>query len=492
MRALAALLLGLCTALAWAAAEPPLQPAAPEAMPRALSLDSITRSWTGDFDAMRERRLIRVLVPYSRTLFYYDGGHARGLTADLVHDFEAWLNRRYAKTLGNRPISVVPIPVTRDKLIPWVVAGHGDIAAGNLTITPERKRLVDFSHVGLSGVFEVVVSGPASPPVDSLLDLSGEEVNVRRSSSYYASLVELNRRLADARKSPVKIRPVPESLEDEDLMEMVSAGLLGLIVVDDWKAKLWAKILYGLDVHKEVALRTGGQIGWAYRMHSPQLAAEIEAFAAQGLKGAGAAEVRLAIDAQRVQRLYNNVDHVAWRRFESTIDLFRKYGHQYGFDPVMLAAQGFQESRLDQSARSPSGAIGVMQLLPSTGKAMDVGDIRQLEPNIHAGIKYMNRLLERYFNGAHFDAQNRMLFALASYNVGPSRIAALRRRAEQAGLDPNRWFDQVERVAAERIGREPVGYVRNVYKYYVAYRHRLEVLAARRDATGSLRSGAEK
>jgi len=482
MRALAALLLCACPLAAGAAQ--------PDAVPRALSLETVTRPWQGDFDAMRERRLIRVLVPYSRSLFYYDGGRPRGLTADLVHDFESWLNRRYAKTLGNRPISVVPIPVTRDKLIPWIVAGRGDIAAGNLTITAERKQHVDFSHVGLSGVFEVVVSGPASPPIDSLLDLAGEEVNVRRSSSYYTSLLAFNRQLADARKPLVKIRLVPESLEDEDLMEMVSAGLLGLIVVDDWKAKLWAKILYGLEVHKDVALRTGAQIGWAYRKHSPELAAEIDAFAAQGLKGAGAAEVRLAIDAQRVQRLYNNVDNTAWQRFEATIDLFRKYGQLYGFDPVMLAAQGFQESRLDQGARSPSGAIGVMQLLPATGKAMDVGDIRQLEPNIHAGIKYMNRLLEHYFNGAHFDAQNRMLFALASYNVGPTRIAALRRRAEQAGLDPNRWFDQVERIAAERIGREPVGYVRNVYKYYVAYRHRLEVLAARRDATGSLKSGA--
>jgi len=482
MRAFAALLICACPLAAGAAQ--------PEPAPRALSLEIVTQPWNGDFETMRERRLIRVLVPYSRSLFYYDGGRPRGLTADLVHDFEAWLNRRHRKTLGNRPISVVPIPVTRDKLIPWIVAGRGDIAAGNLTITAERSQLVDFSHVGLSGVFEVVVSGPASPPIDSVLDLSGEEVNVRRSSSYYESLVALNRRLAEARKPAVKIRRVPESLEDEDLMEMVAAGLLGLIVVDDWKAKLWAKILRGLEVHKDVAVRSGGQIGWAYRKHSPQLAAEIDAFAAEGLRGAGAAEVRLAIDAPRVQRLYNNVDKAAWQRFEATIELFRKYGQLYGFDPVMLAAQGFQESRLDQRARSPSGAIGVMQLLPATGKAMNVGDIHQLEPNIHAGIKYMNRLLLRYFDGADFDAQNRMLFALASYNVGPTRIAALRRRAEQAGLDPNRWFDQVERIAAERIGREPVHYVRNVYKYYVAYRHRLEVLAARRDATGSLKSGA--
>jgi len=478
-RAAAALLLCACALDAGAA--PPS---------RALSLEVMTRPAAGDFDAMRERRIIRVLVPYSRTLFHYDGGQPRGLTAELMHDFEAWLNRRYRKLLGNRPITVVPIPVTRDRLIPWVVAGRGDIAAGNLTITPEREQRVDFSRTGLNGVFELVVSGPASPPVHGLLDLAGEEIHVRGSSSYYASLVALNQRLAEARKPPVKINLVPESLEDEDLMEMVSAGLLGLIVVDDWKAKLWAKILHGLEVHGDIAVRTGGQIGWAYRKHSPLLAAEIDAFVAEGLQGASRAEVRLASYAQRIERLQNNVGGVEWRRFESTIGLFRKYGAQYGFDPLMLAAQGFQESRLDQSARSPSGAVGVMQLLPATGRAMNVGDIHQLEPNIHAGIKYMDRLLARGFDGAQFDAQNRMLFALASYNVGPSRIAALRRRALAAGLDPNRWFGQVEQVVAERIGLEPVRYVRNIYKYYVAYRHRLEVLEARRDAAGRVKSGA--
>jgi membrane-bound lytic murein transglycosylase MltF len=68
------------------------------------------------------------------------------------------------------------------------------------------------------------------------------------------------------------------------------------------------------------------------------------------------------------------------------------------------------------------------------------------------------------------DPVDKMLFAFASYNAGPAKISQLRKEAKQAGLDPNVWFNHVERVAAKRIGRETVQYVSNIYKYYVAYR----------------------
>jgi membrane-bound lytic murein transglycosylase MltF len=136
----------------------------------------------------------------------------------------------------------------------------------------------------------------------------------------------------------------------------------------------------------------------------------------------------------------------------------------------MLAAQGYQESRLQQDARSHMGAIGVMQIMPATGAELKVGDITHLEPNIHGGAKYMNRLMTSYFPDAKFDEAERTLFAFASYNAGPGNISKMRRLAIQRGLDGDQWFNNVEIVVAAKIGIETTTYVRNIYKYYVAYK----------------------
>jgi membrane-bound lytic murein transglycosylase MltF len=157
-------------------------------------------------------------------------------------------------------------------------------------------------------------------------------------------------------------------------------------------------------------------------------------------------------------------------KYERTIAHFRKYGDRYGFDWLMLTAQGYQESQLDHARRSPAGAVGVMQVLPRTGREMRVGDVRQLDPNVHAGTKYLRFMIDRYFADDPMTNADRTLFAFASYNAGPGRVARLRREAARIGLDPNVWFNHVERVAARRIGRETVQYVSNIFKYYVAYR----------------------
>jgi membrane-bound lytic murein transglycosylase MltF len=157
-------------------------------------------------------------------------------------------------------------------------------------------------------------------------------------------------------------------------------------------------------------------------------------------------------------------------RFLAQRQLFLNYGERYALDHLLLIAKGYQESRLNQDARSPVGAIGVMQIMPATGRALDVGDIRQLEPNIHAGVKYVRQLMDEYLGNEPLDDLNRALFTFASYNAGPTRVRQLRREAARRHLDPNVWFDQVERIAAERIGRETVSYVSNISKYYIAFR----------------------
>jgi membrane-bound lytic murein transglycosylase MltF len=161
------------------------------------------------------------------------------------------------------------------------------------------------------------------------------------------------------------------------------------------------------------------------------------------------------------------------------IGMFRKYGDQYGLDYLLMAAQGYQESGLDQNVKSRVGAVGVMQVMPSTGKDMNVGDIRQLEPNINAGVKYIRFMVDQYFKDEPMDALNKGLFAFAAYNAGPARVKQLRAETGKDGLDPNVWFNNVERVAARRIGRETVQYVSNIYKYYIAYQLAMQERAER-------------
>ena len=432
-----------------------------------VALDTELERWSGDFDGMLERRMVRVLVPYSRSLFFNDKGAQRGLLADELKDFEFFLNRKYK--LRTRRITVVALPTTRDRLIPGLLEGSGDIAAGNLTITAERGKLVDFSRPQAAGISEIVVTGPASPSLASLADLAGKEVHVRRSSSYYASL------------SRTRARPklVPDALEDEDLMDMLAAGLVKLIVVDDWKAELWAGMNPKLKPRPDLALARGGVTGWAYRPDSPKLAREVDHFIRTH---PGIAAKRFKAYPAYLKQLGHATADADWKRFEQTVELFRKYGAQYQFDYLMLAAQGYQESRLDQRARSHAGAVGLMQVLPQTGKAMKVGDITKPEPNVHAGVKYMRTLYDRYFDDPAMDEQNRTLFAMAAYNAGPGRLRALRAEARQKGLDPHLWFNNVELVAARRVGHETVSYVRNVYKYYVAYKLQLEIVEARKAA----------
>nr|WP_036001350.1 transglycosylase SLT domain-containing protein [Paraburkholderia caribensis] len=442
---------------------------APASPPRQIDLTN--KPWRGDFDAMLERRIIRVLVPFSRTLYFNDRGHERGLTADFVRDFERFINKTYAARLAKRPITVFMIPTTRDRLLPGLTDGVGDIAAGNLTVTEARLTQVDFvtAHA-LKPTRELVLTGPKSPALTSLDDLSGKTVHVRRHSSYYESLIALNNRFRQAGKPPVGLVLLPDALEDEDAMEMLNVGLLQILVVDDWKARMWAQMLPQVKVHENMAVREGGNIGWAIRKQSPQLQAVITAFYDNFVKKQGVAQMRLKQYMKGIRQIHNNTESAQLKRFTLTVEIFEKYGQQYGFDPLMLAAQGFQESQLNQAAKSRVGAVGIMQLMPATGKALNVGDITVAQSNIHAGAKYLDQLMSRYFQDAHFSEVDRPLFAFASYNAGPGNIAKMRKVAAGRGLNPDVWFNNVEIVVAEQIGIETTTYVRNIYKYYASYR----------------------
>jgi membrane-bound lytic murein transglycosylase MltF len=365
---------------------------------------------------------------------------------------------------------VIAIPVARDQLLPLLVSGKGDIAAGLITVTPERRKTVDFSNPLASGVREVLVTGPDTPPVASLDELSGREVYVRPSSSYAEHLKVLNARLKKEGKPPVVIDPAPEVLEDGDILEMVSAGLAPATVVDDVLADLYTQVFPSLRKNSDIA-SPPGEIAWAFRKESPKLAAAVNAFVKTHKQGTVAGNVLINKYLKTTKWVKNARSDADRRRFESMVELFKKYSEHYEFDYLLMAAQGYQESGLDQTKRSHVGAIGVMQVMPTTArdKAVNIPDIDKLESNIHAGIKYNRWMIDNFFKEPAVSPLDRGLFAFASYNAGPGRVGSLRKQAKAEGLDPNKWFNNVELIAAKRIGRETVTYVSNIYKYYLAY-----------------------
>jgi membrane-bound lytic murein transglycosylase MltF len=434
------------------------------------SVLELDQRWTGDFEEMAERRVIRALVPYSKTFYFLDGADQRGLTYELLREFEKYINRKFRKKTLR--IQLVVIPTKRDKLLPALVEGRGDIAAGNLTITPERQKRVDFSDPQLTGVEEIVVTGPKAPPIQTIDDLAGKEIHVRASSSYYESLRSLNAQLQKKGKKQIRLALADEYLEDEDLLEMMNARLIPMIVIDRHKGEFWSQIFKDLTLHPDIKVRTNGQIAWAIRKNSPKLKEMINGFMKTHKKGTLVGNILFERYLENTKWVRNSLNDADMERFREAIEFFQKYSNQYGFDWLMIAALAYQESRIDQSKRSSAGAIGVMQLLPSTAadSNVNVANIDEMENNIHAGVKYLRFMRDRYFEKEPMDDLNKMLFSFASYNAGPAKVSQLRRQARKAGLDPNIWFRNVEIIAAKRIGRETVQYVSNIYKYYVAYR----------------------
>lgn len=455
----------------------------------AINMDHIMQPQKGDLPDMINRRAIRVLTTYSKTFFFIDKGTQRGATHDLFIALEKDLNNQLAKEKKLKQkhlkVRIVFIPVTRDNLFKALNEGKGDIAAANLTITSSRQEQVAFTTPLYSDVKELLVSGPSSPDVKNLEQLSGKTVFVRRSSSYYESLQTLNARFAKASLPPVILQKAPEALEDEDLLEMLNAGLIPLIVVDRHKALFWKQVFPKIQVHENIVLRDGGSIAWAVRKDNPQLLAELNNFVKHNRQGSTLGNTILLRYLRSATYVKNAAANRERAKFLQMVEIFRKYGERYDVDWLLMAAQGYQESRLNQSVRSHVGAIGVMQVMPATGKELQVGDIKKIDPNIHAGVKYMRWMIDHYYGDQPMTPLDKALFSLASYNAGPARIARLRAETQKRGFDPNIWFGNVENLAAEKIGAETVTYVSNIYKYYIAYRLIMDDIARKQKATAA-------
>ncbi len=455
------------------------QPAEPQSV-APLEVESILANrspgkvaWKGDLSGMRERRVIRVLVPNNRTFFFYDGLQPRGLAYEFMTEFVNALN---AGKSTNARIYAVFLPSARDRFVSDIVNGHGDVAVAGLTVTAAREQQVDFVSYDLT-MNEIVVTAANVPALGSVEDLAGRKVFVRRSSSYYESLVALNTRLRAAGKTPVQIKLADEHLEDEEILELTHAGVVPITVVDAYIAKLWAPVLPNIRLRADLILRKDAHLGPIVRNDNAELKKALGTF----MKTHGPGTTFGNVVIQRYTRdnrwVRNPSTTEDLRRFKEALPYFQKYAKQYRFDHLLIAAQAYQESRIYQKLKSPAGAVVIMQIKPATASDPNVriANVSAMDSNVHAGVKYLRFVSDRYFSDAKFDELNRHVFAFAAYNAGPARVQELRTIAAKEGLDPNQWFNNVEIIAGRKIGRETVDYVRNILKYWVAYHLALDL-----------------
>ncbi len=432
-------------------------------------VDWLAAPWTGDLPGILERGYLRIGTAYNPVLFSYDGADQRGIVVDATAELQAHLRKKFGKPASHLTVVLAALP--RNRMIPALEEGRVDVLMANLTITPERQARVDFTAPFATGIREVLVTGPSAPPVSTLEDLAGISLYLRPSSSYAEHLRTLNAARKAAGLAEIPVEPMDENMEDSDILELVGVGTLPAAIIDSHMARLYARIIDGLTVHEDIAFNEAGETAWAIRKQSPELMAALNGFMKVAAKGTLLGNTLIKRYFEDTKRVENAMGAGPSERLRETIGLIRKYAAQYDFDATLIAAQGYQESQLDQSKRSAAGAIGIMQVMPQTARDPVVGipDIDVAERNVNAGVKYLRFLRDRYFSDPAIDEFNRTLFSFAAYNAGPGNISKARKRAVKMGLDPDVWFGNVELAAAKAVSREPVVYVRNILKYYVTY-----------------------
>lgn len=433
----------------------------------------------GDLDGMLKRHEIRALVVPSRSGFFYDKGHPQGIYFEALDEFQRFVNRRFRT--GSLKINVTYLPVRPEQLENALLEGVGDVVAYGVEVTPEREKKVLFTTPIDSNVKQVIVTGPKAPTIRGLEDLSGKEIYVNPLTVYYENLQHLSESLQKAGKPQILVRKADPNLTDEDLLEMVNAGLIPATATINIRAKFWSKVFPHLILHSSIVLKEDGQLAWATRPDSPQLRTLLDEFVKGRGQGTSFGNTLLRRYLQNTEWLKDATSNEEMKKFQAYVTYFKKYAAEYDFDYLMLVAQGYQESLLDQSRRNPSGAVGIMQVIPKIAAAppINISNVDVAENNIHAGAKMLRDIADTYFKDPKLDALDKTLMVFASYNAGPTRISRLRKKAAADGLNPNEWFGNVELVVAKDVGQETVQYVSNIYKYYVAYKLTLEELAGK-------------
>ncbi len=423
---------------------------------------------------MVKRRNIRALVLLSPIAFFYQQGQPKGIVYEALQEFQGFVNKELKS--GALSVKVTFIPMSPAQVEAALTEGLGDIIAYGIVVTPEREKRVAFSTPIQTDVTQVIVTGSTFGTVSAIQDLGGKAVYVNPLSTYYYNLQKVNESLQKAGKKPIIIKAADKNLTEDDLVQMVNAGLIPATAMTKERAELWSKVLDNIRPHPDLVLSEKVNLAWVMRKDNPQLKQVVDSFVESHAVGTSFGNTLLRRYLQDTKWVKDSTSDEEMKKYKTLVAIFQKYAAEYNFDYLMLAAQGYQESLLDQSRRNRSGAIGIMQVVPKYAAAspINVPNVGSAEGNIQAGAKILRNIADTYFNDPMIDPVNKTLLVFASYNAGPNRIVHLRKEATDMGLDPNIWFGNVELLVAKDIGQETVTYVGNIYKYYVAYKLAVE------------------
>lgn len=420
---------------------------------------------TSDWKQIKRRKVIRMITRNNAANYFLFKGQLLG--------FEYELAQQFAKK--NKLRLEIIVPPEDEDLFDWLSQGKGDFIAASLS--PTNKRLakeIKFSRHYLKTQHQLVQRKDEELIID-LEQLNGRTIAIRKSSAYTETIKNLQ-------DIGIKVTPefVPEDLETEEIINRVAIGLYDLTVSDSHLLEL--EMLWRDDIQASMSLSNEKEIGWVVRNNNPSLLKAINRFHRKNYKS--------LVYNLTYQKYFVNASHktkeIADKKEASESispydDIVKEYATKYGFDWKLITAQMYQESRFDPNAKSWVGALGLLQVMPRTGKEFGFTNLKDPQTGLHAGVKYLQWVQNRF--DEELPVKDRMWFTLASYNAGVGHVRDARRLAKKMGWNPNRWFNNVERAMLllrlkkyhrrSRFGfvrgREPVAYVRKIKHHYEAY-----------------------
>lgn len=429
-----------------------------------------------DLAQVRSSGVLRVLINQSRNSSGEVQGQPIGIEYRRLRAFERYLNRNVEE--GSR-LTLKLIPMAKDRLLAALQRGEGDLVAPGELVPRRGRGDVSPSAPVMARVPLVLVGHRGARRYRRLEELAGRSLALPTGSAAGEAILQANERLVQRGLAPIGIEWLDPSLAVEDVLEMVHAGILPLSVVELPIARRWSRVLPRLQIESGMVFSRDGDMSWFVRREAKNLRASIDRFL-NTYRSPVDGDVAFRRVYRPLYKVHNPLGQRARGRLEKVRPVLQRYAERHDFDWLNLAAVAFKESTLNPSVHGSGAATGLMQVTPATARSVGVGNVHRLENNVQASTRYLASIRRRYFNSPRLNDRERMAFVLAAYNMGPVRVQRLRAEARRRGLNPDQWFFQVERIAAERFGMGVVSYVNSVNKYFLAFRRERRALEQNR------------